>query len=156
LNYESLDTPINLLVFDNSLDRQYKSDNFVFKKFNIKYYHDGVNHGLSVAYNVALEEALKLNKKWLLLLDQDTVFTKKYISEIISVDFSKIPNSVAAIIPKVVSLNNNNSISPAKMSTGGLCRTIELNSGISYTPITGINSGTLFLLPQLPIHKKKK
>jgi GT2 family glycosyltransferase len=140
---ESLDIPINLLVFDNSLDRQYKSDNFVFKKFNVRYYHDGINHGLSVAYNVALEQASKLNKKWLLLLDQDTVFTKKYIDEIMSIDFSKIPNTVAAIIPKVVSLGKKNSISPAKMLTGGLCRTIEINSGISHTPITGINSGTL-------------
>lgn len=133
---------INLFVFDNSPQRQYDNEKFVFKKFNVEYYHDGSNPGLSAAYNLALEKALKINKKWLLLLDQDTVFTKDYIDEINSIDFLNIPNNVAAIIPKVVSFEGSK-ISPARMLTGGLCKTIEIESGISLSTITGINSGTL-------------
>ena len=46
----------NLYVYDNSPERQYENDNFEFKNFKIKYYHDGTNPGLSTAYNCALEE----------------------------------------------------------------------------------------------------
>ena len=42
--------------------------------FRIHYISDPTNPGVSKAYNVGFELARQLNKKWLLLLDQDTVF----------------------------------------------------------------------------------
>ena len=133
----------NLYVYDNSPERQYENDNFEFKNFKIKYYHDGTNPGLSTAYNCALEECGKSNKKWVLLLDQDTTFTKEYIEEIESLDFDEIPTTVVAIVPRVVSLLDQRIIAPVKMFLGGICRPVEIVGGVVNTPISGINSGTL-------------
>ncbi|EJL66731.1 glycosyltransferase [Flavobacterium sp. CF136] len=139
---EFLNSPINILVFDNSPDRQYFSDYFIFNKFRVKYFHDGSNPGLSAAYNFAIKEAVFENKRWVLLLDQDTVFTKDYFSEILTLDSLKLHADTVAIIPKVFSLYDN-IISPAKMYLGGLCRPIIIDSGLSNDPITAINSGTI-------------
>jgi hypothetical protein len=140
---DAVEERINLMVFDNSPIRQCKNDNFEFKNFNVQYYHDGTNPGLSTAYNSALDECSKLNKKWILLLDQDTTFTKEYIEEIKSLDFNEIPDTVVAIIPKVVSLLDERIIAPVKMFLGGICRPVEIVSGVVNTSISGINSGTL-------------
>jgi glycosyltransferase involved in cell wall biosynthesis len=134
---------ITLFVFDNSPIRQYENDKFQFKNFIIHYHHDETNPGLSVAYNLALEECSKLNKKWLLLLDQDTAFTKKYIKEIESLDFNTFPDTVVAIIPRVVSLPDERIIAPVKMFLGGICRPTDVENGVIKTKISGINSGTL-------------
>lgn len=133
----------SLFVFDNSPIRQYENDNFQFKSFSVHYHHDETNPGLSVAYNLALVECSKLNKKWLLLLDQDTTFTKDYIEEIKSLDFNKFPDTVVAIMPRVISLLDNRIIAPVKMFLGGICRPINVENGIVKTKISGINSGTL-------------
>lgn len=139
----------NLFVYDNSPIRQYENDNFQFKSFKVHYHHNQTNPGLSVAYNSALDECIKLNKKWLLLLDQDTTFTKEYIEEIESLDFNKIPDTIVAIIPKVVSRIDKRIIAPAKMFLGGICRPVEVDSGVVNIPISGINSGTILLISYL-------
>lgn len=57
---------VDILIYDNSVDEQ-----------NIKgihYYHDKDNPGVSKAYNYGIDLAKKLNKKYVLLLDQDTKF----------------------------------------------------------------------------------
>jgi len=133
----------NLFVFDNSPDRQYKSDYFVFNNFNIQYCHDGTNPGLSEAYNLALKKGVELNKKWLLLLDQDTTFTKEYIEEIISLDLNKFPPAVVAVMPNVVSMPDGRIIAPVKMFLGGICRPVTIENFVVTSRITGINSGTL-------------
>lgn len=134
---------VNLFVFDNSPIRQYESDDFDFKSFKVRYHHDSTNPGLSVAYNYALDLASNINYPWLLLLDQDTTFTKQYIQEIKRLDINKISNAVVAIIPRVISVVGERIIAPTKMLLGGICRPIMLSSGVVTTPISGINSGTL-------------
>lgn len=134
---------VNLFVFDNSPIRQYDSDDFDFKSFKVRYHHDATNPGLSVAYNYALDLASNINYSWLLLLDQDTTFTKQYIQEIKRLDINKISNAVVAIIPRVISVVGERIIAPTKMLLGGICRPIMLSSGVVTTPISGINSGTL-------------
>jgi GT2 family glycosyltransferase len=134
---------VNLFVFDNSPIRQYESDNFDFKTFNIFYYHDATNPGLSVAYNAALNSATNTSYSWLLLLDQDTTLTLQYWHELKELDFQKLTTSVVAVIPTVTSLDGKSIIAPSKMFLGGICRPIKLSDGVVNTPISGINSGTL-------------
>ena len=47
----------------------------------IKYLHDPSNPGVSKAYNEGLKVAVELNKKWLLLADQDTEFPSSLFSD---------------------------------------------------------------------------
>lgn len=138
-----IDENITLFVFDNSPIRQYENDKFQFKNFIIHYHHEETNPGLSVAYNLALEECIRLNKKWLLLLDQDTTFTIKYIKEIESLDFNILPDSVVAIMPRVVSFTDDRIIAPVKMFLGGIFRPTNIEKGVIKSKISGINSGTL-------------
>jgi hypothetical protein len=138
---------VSLMVFDNSPERQYNKDDFDFNKFQIQYYHDGSNPGLSYAYNLALEKAIVSKKNWLLLLDQDTSFTKEYIDEILKLDLRIISDKVVSVIPRVISVKNGKIIAPTKMSLGGICKPIEIGSGLITLPVSGINSGTLLSVP---------
>ncbi len=56
---------LNVLIYDNSKLPQNYSE-------NIYYIHDPQNSGVSKAYNEGIKLAYKLNKKYILLLDQDT------------------------------------------------------------------------------------
>jgi rhamnosyltransferase len=58
--------PVSLFVYDNSPEPAEVKLPFVF------YRHDPKNSGVSKAYNEAFRVARDLNKKWMLLLDQDT------------------------------------------------------------------------------------
>ena len=139
---EFLTLPVDIFVFDNSPDRQYDEEYFDYKNFKVKYFHDGSNPGISIAYNLAIDEAVKIDKKWILLLDQDTIFTRQFVLEVSSFNFMKLNIDTVAIIPKVVSLENN-IISPAKMYLGGLCMPKKTDSGLAHGALTGINSGTI-------------
>ncbi|WP_372817510.1 glycosyltransferase [Pedobacter sp.] len=138
---DGLESNVNLMVFDNSPSRQYELNNFQYHHFNVNYYHDCSNPGLSTAYNLALNFATETHCKWLMLLDQDTTFTKEYLDEIKTIE--KLPDSIVAVIPKVVSLIDAQVISPAIIYLGGLLRPKNLDSGIIKYKITGINSGTI-------------
>jgi len=136
--------PIDLLAFDNSPRRQYQKSRFQYKNLNVFYSNDEANPGLSRAYNYSLLEASKLSKKWILLLDQDTLFTEDYIKELYSINTDNLGPDVVAIIPKVNSIYNPHKIiSPAKMYIGGKFKPINLESGVSFKPISAINSGSL-------------
>lgn len=147
-SYKSLSSiipqQINLFVFDNSPKTFKKSKISPNGNFKIEYTADVNNPGLSAAYNAALIRAILMNKKWLLLLDQDTLFTEEYIKDIYSIDKDLLAPTVVAIIPKVNSIDNPYKIiSPAKMYFGGKFKPINLESGVSFKPISAINSGTL-------------
>lgn len=64
----SIEDEAMLMIYDNS---PFPSD---VKNKNIIYKHDPSNPGVSKAYNVAGVFARKHNKKWLMLVDQDTQF----------------------------------------------------------------------------------
>ena len=137
------DENINLMVFDNSPEKQYNLSYFKYDKFDIHYFNDCSNPGLSRAYNLALNNARDENYKWLLLLDQDTTITPEYIKEIMSIKTDEISENVVSIMPHVISSLNGKLIAPVKMSKGGICRPVLLESGVSQKGISGINSGTL-------------
>ncbi len=146
---DSLKRKLNLFVYDNSPERQYQEDEFILGKFNVKYFHDPANSGLSKAYNHALELAVNNKSSWILLLDQDTYFTKKFIDSIETLEVDKLDNETVAIIPRVDSLKNNHNISPAKILLGGICSSYECEEGIVKSKISGINSGTILKIDYL-------
>jgi rhamnosyltransferase len=65
---------IDVMIYDNSPTPQWLDDGTWRDGFCIHYTSDPSNPGVSKAYNAGFELARQLNKKWLLLLDQDTVF----------------------------------------------------------------------------------
>jgi len=71
---------VDLLVYDNF--PQYNNNEKLtgYPNWNITYYPDENNSGVSKAYNTAASLAIKKNKKWLLLLDQDTNFPVQTIN----------------------------------------------------------------------------
>ncbi len=69
---------MDLLVYDNSPDAGAYQLSKV-PKLNITYIADRANSGVSKAYNTAAELAAEMNKKWVLLLDQDTDFPARTI-----------------------------------------------------------------------------
>ncbi|MDH4459939.1 MAG: hypothetical protein QE277_00840 [Flectobacillus sp.] len=60
-----------LFIYDNSSKA---SQNALYDSNSIYYIHDSSNPGVGKAYNSAANLGMKLNKKWILLLDQDTSF----------------------------------------------------------------------------------
>lgn len=75
IEYLSTLKDIDVLIYDNSSVRQEVSANY-------HYIHDPSNPGVSKAYNEGIKLAKEMNKKYVILLDQDTKFTlddlKKY------------------------------------------------------------------------------
>src|ERR1700761_7469844 len=62
----------NLLVYDNSPYPHIVPEKL--GMWEITYIHNANNDGISKAYNQAAVYAEKLNKEWLLFIDQDSVF----------------------------------------------------------------------------------
>ncbi len=67
-----------LFVYDNSPTADVVPD---LNSMKIKYHHDPSNLGVSKAYNEGVKIAVELNKKWLLLADQDTEFPFSIFSD---------------------------------------------------------------------------
>ncbi|MFA5216265.1 glycosyltransferase [Sulfuricurvum sp.] len=63
------DSSIDIFVYDNSMESQYVPK---IEGFNFYYIHDKSNAGVSKAYNSGIKKAKELNKKYVLLLDQDS------------------------------------------------------------------------------------
>ena len=68
---------IDLIIYDNSPEKMVDISQNDYPNFNIICYHDKSNPGISKAYNEGHKIAKKLNKKWIVLFDQDTKFTEE-------------------------------------------------------------------------------
>ena len=64
------DTVLDVFIYDNSPHRQ--SIEYEFENLNLYHVYDKSNPGVSKAYNEGAKYAIKHNKYWLLLLDQNT------------------------------------------------------------------------------------
>jgi GT2 family glycosyltransferase len=108
-----------------------------------KYVHDPQNGGLSAAYNCALASAHTQRATWLLLLDQDTTISAKFLLDLRHAAKGHETNlHVVAIIPRIVS--HGVLISPARVSGLGRKRPIHhVSNGVLESPVTAINSGAL-------------
>jgi len=123
-------------VYDNSRLPHFteKYDNL-----NIEYIHDSTNSGLSVAYNLAAKYATKLNKKWMILLDQDTDFENNFIDCLID---SVRHNLNIKLFAPILKINNDQLFSPClfKFNRGFLIN--KINPGIqSLAKFSPVNSG---------------
>lgn len=75
-------TELDILIYDNSPLQQPYAATFKYQHLNIWYQHDPLNGGLSKAYNTGAELVKdKIDKKWLLLFDQDTSFRPDFFNK---------------------------------------------------------------------------
>jgi GT2 family glycosyltransferase len=115
-SYKSLlknvtDTKIDLFVYDNS-PQEFEQDTIPFstEKFNIKYERNLSNAGVSLAYNKGAEYARSLEKKWLLLFDQDTDIPQNFLSVLIQ--NINLFSQEHIFVPRL--FDNNIQLSPCK------------------------------------------
>lgn len=102
---------MDILIYDNSPSMMYAGK--IHEGWNIHYIHDALNSGISKAYNTACSLAKKLDKKWLLLLDQDTIF----------------PDDALQIYEKAVGRKGANLLVPRLISNGILVSPFKPRSG---------------------------
>jgi GT2 family glycosyltransferase len=128
---------VSLFVYDNSaLPHEIP----IQKTWNIHYRHDGKNAGVSRAYNAGFEWARSQNKKWLLLVDQDTYFPKIIFNHYYQ---ATRDSATSLIVPRLV--DSNGIISPHKFKWGGGQRKkkIPSDSLLSLSDYYFLNSGML-------------
>lgn len=70
---------IDIFIYDNSPSAMILQEELSGGNWKIHYVHDETNPGVSKAYNEGFRLGKKMNKKWLLLLDQDTKLPKDAI-----------------------------------------------------------------------------
>ncbi len=128
--------PITFFIYDNS---QYPQS-IPITNWAITYCHDQSNPRVSKAYNEGHKIAKSLNKKWLLLADQDTEFPIN-----IFLDYSNaIKNYSDARVFAPVLFDSKGLVSPFRLLWGKGRRTKEIKSGeYSLDKYKIINSGTL-------------
>ena len=99
----------DILIWDNSPEPQKLSsvDKEVWDF--VKYRHCPENDGVSKAYNAGAVIANNLDRKWLILLDQDTEFNVDIIKKLYEIISS---NHSYKILAPVVKLKNGNNFSP--------------------------------------------
>ena len=129
---------LDLLVYDNSPESHFDKNMILGYSGNITYIHDSTNPGICKAYNTGFEKALAINKKWLLLLDQDTEITLELLKGISK--YAHRSSCYVAIIPIVCS--NERIVSPSRSDYMGRLKPILRNEANGLLKnITGINSG---------------
>lgn len=103
---------LSLLVYDNSplpaLDLSFQSD-----IWEISYIHDAENAGVSKAYNKGADVGKSFGKKWLFVLDQDTVFPIKSLDSYLSAINNPHYQDINLFCPVLIS--EGTIISPCKL-----------------------------------------
>lgn len=103
--------------------------------------HDPSNGGLASAYNAALERAGQVDADWMLLLDQDSVLPKDFISKTVhAIAKCHADTTVAAVVPRVK--GRASWLSPKRVHLGFVTDVKDGVSGTCAYEITAINSGT--------------
>ena len=123
------------LVYDNS-----PRPHYVPRKATLTYRHDPLNPGVSKAYNIGAELAIKKNKKWMLLADQDTVFPPTLFSDY----SSAIENNSQMNVFAPTLYDSKGIVSPFQLRWGKGRRIKEIKPGMySFGKFKIINSGML-------------
>ena len=105
---------VNLLIYDNSFNKQKISEEFfpLTENITLLYIHDETNPGLVKPYNIAIKMALDNKSDWLITFDQDTHIDIKYFSELEKIVVTDLNENIVAIVPTVIC--NNTIVSPIK------------------------------------------
>ncbi len=137
----SLSHSLDVLVFDHSETAH--TPNNTYKNLVIEYYHDANNPGLSNAYNKGYAISKTKNKKWILLLDQDTTLSRDAISKYL-IYIHKYPQC-ALFVPQLYS--GKQLVSPFKLGRGKGKYLKKITYGMhDLNNIIPINSGSLIRL----------
>lgn len=113
---------------------------------NWKYIHDPKNPGLGKAYNEAARYAASINRKWILIADQDTAFPINVIDSYLA-DINKSRN-VSLFSPVIVS--NGKVISPVSTGFFRSQPSVAEAAGIQpFSKFFPINSGIMIRLETL-------
>ncbi len=125
-----------LFIYDNSL----QSQACVSAQWNIFYVHDSTNPGVSKAYNEGYRKAKELNKKWMMLADQDTTFPESFFDNL-SAAFAR--NSATELFTPLVK-SGIRLISPYKLKLGrGVSADFVEGGTYSLQEFKFINSGLI-------------
>jgi rhamnosyltransferase len=129
---------MDIVVYDNSPTPMVTDTDSVSDSWRIHYVHDRTNPGVSKAYNEGLRIAKKLNKQWLLLLDQDTCF-----SENAFVEYSKaIQENQDIYLFAPIVISENRIISPNRYFLNRGYRLRKVKPGVyNFHTKSLINSG---------------
>lgn len=103
---------LTMLVYDNSPIGLYDKPDFCIGNIKVHYISDPSNPGVSKAYNVGADYAYSKDKKWILLLDQDTTFPENTVYSYID----HIRNQELIGVP--ILLSGSSCISPCKYRYG--------------------------------------
>lgn len=129
---------INLIIYDNSPDSQ---TYFNTDKVNVNaYYHDKDNPGVSKAYNYGANIAKKKGFKWIVLLDQDTVFPPDFIDSLL---YTINCNPEIKLFSPVLKLKDGKPFSPSRyiFKRG---QPVKLRQGVlSLEKYAPVNSGMI-------------
>lgn len=131
---------LELVVYDNS--PQYNPEPLWHTLFNIHYIPDYSNSGVSKAYNTAFEIGKKMNKQYLLLLDQDTEIPLMYCKKL-----GIISDHNQLVMPKLE--NRGTIISPCRYMFGrgtALRNMKDIEGVLSLKHRNFLNSGSLISL----------
>jgi GT2 family glycosyltransferase len=142
--YQSLTSALNhceksasLFVYDNSFTEQKLLAD---QCWSVYYQHDPSNPGVSKAYNEGFKKAKMLNKKWLLLVDQDSTFRMNIFEKHIAA-FTSYPDQ--ELFSPIVR-NASSIISPFRFAFGRGSIITNVRSGLySLTDYKFINNGLL-------------
>ena len=119
---------IDMLVYDNSPAND-GGDIVNDPKIKVNYIIDKANGGVSKAYNTGAELAVKMNKKWMMLLDQDTNFPAETITKYLEA-IEKYPGE--KLFAPMMMVNKQTIVSPCHF---------KFMRGFSVSSVTpGINS----------------
>lgn len=149
---ESMDSPtlemlierkIKTYVYDNSNNTTIINNGKGFESDLIYYTHNPSNPGLAVAYNWVISQEPK--KKWILLLDQDTLLNSTYFEALESV---KGASAFKVILPQVVDPIAKEVVSPLRYFYGNRHKALN-QSGPVFSALTAINSGSLLNIDTL-------
>ncbi|GHN00384.1 glycosyl transferase family 2 [Cytophagales bacterium WSM2-2] len=120
---ESLNQTASFFIYDNSSEPQAVPGN---SSHTIYYHHDPQNPGVSKAFNEGFRKAHVLNKRWLLLVDQDTLFPSHTFNKYFEcVQKSGYPVIVPLLCDKF------GLVSPLKFYRGGGQRIKKPEAGIA-------------------------
>ena len=133
---------LDMIVYDNSARSEIK-DGSIFSEGQliIHYFHDPTNPGVSKAYNFAAQYAVKLKKRWIMQLDQDTTFPIDAISTYVTA-LTNYP--VIKLFVPLLKLSDGRIVSPSRYccKRGFALRNITVGLH-SLKKISPLNSGML-------------
>lgn len=90
---------IHVWVYDNSTKNNlYK---YYFEDSHFTYISSGINKGLAIPYNLAIEAATESGIKWLMLLDQDSFINREGIDNINEYVSSCNDETIAIVAPQI-------------------------------------------------------